>query len=192
MWAVRRVIELAFGRAGEADLVDRLRVSPRHLDGRGVAQRGGRRARDVHAGDDSFRIGNQREIVGAALGPVAVLPEFQRAGIGRALIRDGMDEVQRRGDPFVIVLGHPILLPALRLRAGRITLRSAVQVGRAGRLLHDPHLRRRHDARCQRRAWGRARQLPAGVRRRLTPSVCDAWEETARSGGRDTSAASAR
>jgi putative acetyltransferase len=40
-----------------------------------------------------------------------VLPAFQRRGIGGLLIRAGLAEIQRRGDPFVIVLGHPQYYP---------------------------------------------------------------------------------
>jgi putative acetyltransferase len=42
-----------------------------------------------------------------ALGPVAVLPERQRGGVGSALIRAGLERCRALGLPAVIVLGHP-------------------------------------------------------------------------------------
>jgi putative acetyltransferase len=45
------------------------------------------------------------------LAPMAVLPEFQRKGIGSKLIRAGLAEMQKTEQPFVIVLGHPEYYP---------------------------------------------------------------------------------
>jgi len=45
------------------------------------------------------------------LGPMAVLPEFQRQGIGSRLIRAGLNPIERAKYPFVIVLGHPTHYP---------------------------------------------------------------------------------
>jgi len=41
------------------------------------------------------------------LGPVGVLPDQQRLGIGSKLIRRGLEEAQGRGEPAVILLGDP-------------------------------------------------------------------------------------
>ncbi len=56
------------------------------------------------------------------LGPVSVAPERQRAGIGSALIRDGLDRLRGRGARGCVVLGDPgyyarfgfVRMPALR------------------------------------------------------------------------------
>ena len=45
------------------------------------------------------------------LAPIAVLPGFQRQGIGKALIEAGIDKIRASGEPFVIVLGHPGYYP---------------------------------------------------------------------------------
>jgi putative acetyltransferase len=44
---------------------------------------------------------------GLGLAPLAVLPEFQRRGIGGELVRAGLKECQRRLTPWVVVLGDP-------------------------------------------------------------------------------------
>lgn len=47
------------------------------------------------------------DIFGLALGPVAVLPEFEKRGIGSALIDSGLDFIRQLGVPFCMLLGHP-------------------------------------------------------------------------------------
>jgi putative acetyltransferase len=42
---------------------------------------------------------------------MAVLPGFQRQGIGSQLVRDGLTLIKKREYPFVIVLGHPTYYP---------------------------------------------------------------------------------
>lgn len=41
------------------------------------------------------------------LGPVSVTPELQRAGIGSALIRVGLDRLRQAGAPGCVVVGDP-------------------------------------------------------------------------------------
>lgn len=41
------------------------------------------------------------------LGPVAVLPEYQRHGIGTQLIRQGLEQCRQGGSQAVVVLGNP-------------------------------------------------------------------------------------
>jgi putative acetyltransferase len=42
-----------------------------------------------------------------ALGPIGVLPDRQRRGIGSALVRAALEEAADRGEPAVILLGDP-------------------------------------------------------------------------------------
>lgn len=51
------------------------------------------------------------EIAAAALGPIAVLPERQRHGIGSALVRQGIEGCRTWGCAAVVVLGHPTYYP---------------------------------------------------------------------------------
>ena len=48
---------------------------------------------------------------GAALGPMAVLPEHQRQGIGSRLIEAGNQKLGEAGCPFIVVLGHADYYP---------------------------------------------------------------------------------
>ena len=49
--------------------------------------------------------------IGMGLAPLAVLPEWQRQGIGGQLIRAGLALLVQTPCPFVIVLGHPAYYP---------------------------------------------------------------------------------
>jgi len=102
--AVRNVVERAFGRHDEADLVDALRaddlrivslvsVEGEHIVGHVLFSR-------VWIDDASGAVSV------ASLAPVAVLPEFQRKGIGSALIARGIDECRSAGWPAIVVVGH--------------------------------------------------------------------------------------
>lgn len=46
------------------------------------------------------------EVSGAGLGPMGVLPEFQRLGVGSKLIISGIERMRQQGVPFIVVLGH--------------------------------------------------------------------------------------
>ena len=107
--AVRIVNREAFGQADEADLVEQLRD-----DGEVVAS--------LVAEVDNAVVGHilfsrlpihtsARKIAGAALAPVAVLPRFQRLGIGSVLVRSGLRHCAESGCEAVVVLGHPAYYP---------------------------------------------------------------------------------
>ncbi len=53
----------------------------------------------------------EKSIEIAALGPMAVLPSFQRQGIGSALIHEGINRCIKAGYGAIAVLGHPEYYP---------------------------------------------------------------------------------
>jgi putative acetyltransferase len=58
------------------------------------------------------------------LAPIAVFPEFQRQGIGKALTEAGIDKIRASGEPFVIALGHPGYYPRFGfISASRLGIR---------------------------------------------------------------------
>jgi putative acetyltransferase len=104
--AIRVVVEAAFGQAGEADLVERLRA----------------------AGDVVFELVEEEagEIVGhilysrlwadsvhlyAALAPLAVRPDRQSAGVGKRLTEASIETAREFGAHAVFVLGHADYYP---------------------------------------------------------------------------------
>jgi putative acetyltransferase len=107
--AVRAVHIAAFPEAIEANLVDTLRVSCQDRI-------------SLVAVDDDHVVGHilftpatiegpDATVVGYGLAPMAVLPDFQRRGIGSGLVRAGLDRVLQSHRPFVIVIGHPEYYP---------------------------------------------------------------------------------
>lgn len=107
--AIDQINRLAFERENEAQLVNRLREENAIVlslvaicDGRIV---GHILFSPVTITDNEF----QWQAIG--LGPMAVLPEFQKHGIGSALIRAGLDELRKLGHDIVVVLGHPEYYP---------------------------------------------------------------------------------
>jgi putative acetyltransferase len=102
---IHRVHEAAFGRRGEADLVDALRGASA-LEVSLVAMAGGRVVGHVALSPVVVEAdGGSWTALG--LGPVAVLPELQGMGIGSALCREGLRAARAAGGEVVMVLGHP-------------------------------------------------------------------------------------
>ena len=52
------------------------------------------------------------------LGPMAVVPEYQRRGIGTKLIEAGNRKIKDAGYPFIIVVGHARVLSSIRIQTG--------------------------------------------------------------------------
>jgi putative acetyltransferase len=103
--AIRLVNEEAFGRPDEADLVDRLRAQGVVLASL-VAE-----VEDMIAGHILFsRMSietTDKSIAAVALAPLAVIPKFQRQGIGTMLTAHGLDWLREQSEQIVLVLGHP-------------------------------------------------------------------------------------
>ncbi len=60
---------------------------------------------------------NERRVL--ELAPVAVTAERQRDGIGSALIREGIARAEARGEPLIVVLGHPGYYPRFGFEPAR-------------------------------------------------------------------------
>ncbi|MGH7331568.1 MAG: GNAT family N-acetyltransferase [Candidatus Rokuibacteriota bacterium] len=109
--AIRHVNETAFGRPEEARLVALLRAQGGALLSL-VAVAAGRVV--GHILFSPVSIGSSSDaLVGAGLGPMAVLPEFQRRGVGSKLVAEGTRRLRKRECPFIVVLGHPEYYPRL-------------------------------------------------------------------------------
>lgn len=117
--AIRAVHLAAFGDHGRVvnDVVDRLHgsIAPDHRIGL------------VAVGDDEV-IGHAmftRSLLDApprlvevmVLSPVGVVPDWQRQGVGTALIRAGIDRVTAMGEPLVFLEGDPGYYSRLGFRA---------------------------------------------------------------------------
>jgi putative acetyltransferase len=59
-------------------------------------------------------------IAAMGLGPMAVVPECQRLGIGSRLVRAGLEACVRCGCEVVVVVGHPHFYPRFGFRPAHI------------------------------------------------------------------------
>ena len=104
--AIRDVNKRAFGQDQEGNIVDALRSNAAGvlslvatLNGQVVG----------HIMYSPLTVGG--EVTGAALGPMAVVPERQGQGIGSRLVDAGNRKIKDAGWPFIIVLGHADFYP---------------------------------------------------------------------------------
>ncbi len=106
---IDEVNRLAFGGTDESQLVNRLRsdgsvvISLVALVEDAVAGHILFSELPIHCGE--------RRILGAALAPMAVRPEFQNRGIGSQLVEAGIVACRNRGIDVIVVLGHPAFYP---------------------------------------------------------------------------------
>jgi putative acetyltransferase len=115
--SIRYVNEQAFGRKEEAELIDKLRnrdmltlslvaVQADQIVGHIVFS-----PVSVESEYSSFEA--------IALAPLAVLPAYQRKGIGSQLVRAGLEECHRLGHEIMVVLGHPDYYPRFGFVPGK-------------------------------------------------------------------------
>lgn len=107
--AIRSVHRRAFGQDDEANIVDALRDGGFDRVSL-VAEAGGAIIGHVLFSDLPI-VTNAGTVPALALAPVGVLPEFQRRGVGSALIRQGLEVSRMEGHQIVVVLGHADYYP---------------------------------------------------------------------------------
>jgi putative acetyltransferase len=126
---IRTVHDRAFGGPDESRLVDRLRS-----DGLAVASIVAVAGDQIigHALFSQLRIEQPNSSIAAvALAPVAVVPDWQRRGVGTALIETGVKRCAERGVSAVIVLGHPSYYPRFGFSAELATVLESPYAGPA-------------------------------------------------------------
>lgn len=104
--AVYRINELAFEQTGEADLVEKLRAAEPYISL--VAIKDDKIVGHIFFSQVTLE---DKEINALGLAPMAVLPEFQKQGVGSELVKRGLQECKTQGFETVVVLGHPEYYP---------------------------------------------------------------------------------
>ncbi|MGV0106470.1 GNAT family N-acetyltransferase [Nostoc sp. DSM 114160] len=104
--AIAEVNTLAFGQENEAKLVEKIRNSDRYISELSLVAE----VENIVVGHILFSyidlVGEETlQVLGLA--PLAVRPQFQRQGIGSALIKAGLEIAEANKEAIVIVLGHP-------------------------------------------------------------------------------------
>ncbi len=109
--AVRDLNRRAFGQDQESNIVDALRANGAALLSL-VAT-----LNDQVVGHIMYSpVSIEGNVTGAALGPMALLPEHQRQGIGSKLIETGNQKLKDAGYPFITVVGHADYYPRFGFR----------------------------------------------------------------------------
>lgn len=103
--AIREVNRQAFNQEQEGRIVDALREHGGTLLSMVAITDG------LVVGHIMFSPLTVGPVAGAALGPMAVLPHYQRQGIGSRLVERGLERLRDQGCPFVVVIGHPEFYP---------------------------------------------------------------------------------
>jgi putative acetyltransferase len=115
--SIRYVNEQAFEQKGEAELIDKLRnrnvvtlslvaVQDEQIVGHILFS-----PVTVESENSSFEA--------ITLAPMAVLPEYQRQGIGSQLVQVGLKECYQLGHEVVVVVGHPDYYPRFGFVLGK-------------------------------------------------------------------------
>lgn len=106
---IRKVEEAAFDRPNEADIVDGIRarggvtLSLVAVEGEEIVGHVLFSPVTVTKGGNVWN--------GVGLGPIAVLPSHQKAGLGSLLCREGLAQLAKMGHEFAVVLGHSDYYP---------------------------------------------------------------------------------
>lgn len=110
--AIHDVNKQAFdGREAEAGLVDATRKSENFISELSlVAEENGQILGHIMFSRIHIETENG-QLPALTLAPMAVLPRYQKRGIGSHLVRRGLDECNQLGHAIVIVLGHTDYYP---------------------------------------------------------------------------------
>ncbi len=124
--AIDEVLQQAFGSTEESTLVRALRASDYFVPTLAlVAEAEAEAVAEADAETEQHpkrivgyilfsRIGIETrngEIPALALAPMAVLPEYQRQGVGTQLVKAGLEACRQRGYRIVVLIGHPEYYP---------------------------------------------------------------------------------
>ncbi|HEX3699637.1 MAG TPA: N-acetyltransferase [Phenylobacterium sp.] len=104
--AIHAITAAAFGREDEARIVERLRADEDVMFEL-VAEADGELAGHILFS----RLWADQDDLYAALAPLCVRPDRQRAGLGSALVRAGLERAPQFGAVGVLVLGDPAYYP---------------------------------------------------------------------------------
>ena len=109
--AIYEVNQKAFGGEVESRLIEALRKSSQFLSELSlVAEENQKIVGHILFSPAVIDTGKEKAPI-LALGPMAVIPEFQNQGVGSELVREGLTECKRLGYDVVVLVGHPHFYP---------------------------------------------------------------------------------
>lgn len=125
---ITEINRLAFGREDEANLVNAIRKTKSYEFGFSLVAI----KEDVILGHVLFSKGfithRGRRFKCLVLGPIAVHPEHQRKGIGKALVNEGLERAKEVGFGAVVVVGNPAYYSAFGFKPA-VTMKLRTTLG---------------------------------------------------------------
>lgn len=113
--AIDDVVRSAFGQQDEVDLVHRIRSLDSYVPELAlVASEEGEIIGHIML--SYAQLGAKRVL---QLAPLAIVPKRQHEGIGSSLTRVSLGMAEQRGEPLVLVLGHPEYYPKFGFESAR-------------------------------------------------------------------------
>ncbi len=113
---ITQVNDLAFGQKNEGLLVEKLRQTENYIPKLSLVAELNKEVIGhilfypvtVHSCGSTYST--------LSLGPMAVIPAYQRKGVGRQLVFEGLEAAKALGHESVIVIGHPDYYPRFGFR----------------------------------------------------------------------------
>lgn len=126
--SIYEINKRAFKQENESKLIERIRVSKNFIPELSlVAEENGKIV--GHILFSKIAIKGEKEYETLALAPMAVLPKFQKQGIGGKLIREGLNKARELGFDSAIVLGHKDYYPRFGFeRASKWNIKCSFEV----------------------------------------------------------------
>lgn len=106
---IKKINDKAFGQPQEGNVIDKIRESDSLVLSL-VAEIDNNIVGHIFYSTAEIECNNER-IAGMGLAPMAVLPEYQKQGIGKRLINESLNILKKKPVPFIIVLGHEDYYP---------------------------------------------------------------------------------
>ena len=106
---IREINDIAFNQSQEGEVVDKIRESDSKVLSL-VAEIDNNIVGHIFYSDAIIEY-NDEKIYAMGLAPMAVLPSYQKQGIGKLLINESLKILKKKDVPFIIVLGHEDYYP---------------------------------------------------------------------------------
>jgi putative acetyltransferase len=108
---IKDLLQITFQRENEARLVDAIRSSKGYIPELSFVAVNGNQIAGYIMFSKAWIDREEKIMETLVLAPLAVLPEYQKLGIGSILVQRGLEVVHDLGYPHVFVLGHPGYYP---------------------------------------------------------------------------------
>jgi putative acetyltransferase len=103
---IRRIVDEAFGDTITSAIVDAIRATDRFVpDMSLVAVSEGQSLGHVISSYVDLLVPDTRRVL--QVGPLAVVPSYQRRGVGTALMKETVRLADERGEPLLLIEGNP-------------------------------------------------------------------------------------